>query len=298
MEMLPIKNSEIIFIINPNSGSKRYDHLIRKIHKIDPGLTCIVTEHHTTVKELFDKNIDKYKVFIVVGGDGTVHEAARYLYDREDKLLGVIPNGSGNGFAYELGFNRNIESLLEDIHKGESVTLDVLNVNNRDCINISGLGFDSYVAHRFSKGRTRGFLTYVVITIRSLFEFKPVNTTLMVNGQEIKGRYQMICFANNKQFGNYAFIAPYARPNDGILDIVLIRPFPFFLYPGFVIKMFLGKLTNTRYVKYLKTNEEVIITADTGEFHIDGEPVVLENPVKISIGRKKLYIIKTKRNKI
>lgn len=298
LPMTTINNSEIIFIINPHSGSKRYNHLIRKIKKIDPELNCIVTQHNKTVKQLFDNNIDKYKVFVVIGGDGTVHEAARYLYNRKDKLLGVIPNGSGNGFAYELGFTTNIKSLLEDIHAGGSQALDVLQVNDKDCINISGLGFDSYVAHRFSKGRTRGFLTYVAITFRSLFQFKPVNVTIKTKEEEISGRYQMVCFANNKQFGNYAFIAPFAKPNDGILDIVLIKPFPFFLYPAFAAKMFLGRLKDSRYVKYIKTSEEVIITADTNEFHIDGEPVILTKPVKIAISDKKLYIIKTKRNKI
>jgi diacylglycerol kinase family enzyme len=62
--------------------------------------------------------------------------------------------------------------------------------------------------------------------------------------------------------------------------------------------MFLGRLKDSRYVKYIKTSEEVIITADTNEFHIDGEPVILTKPVKIAISDKKLYIIKTKRNKI
>lgn len=296
--MTPIHNSEVIFIINPNSGRKRYQHLIRKIKKIDPELNCIITQHNKTVEQLFENIIDKYKVFVVVGGDGTVHEAARYLYDRADKWLAVIPNGSGNGFAFELGFNRNIESLLEDIHAGESQILDVLKVNDRDCINISGLGFDSYVAHRFSKGRTRGFLTYVLITIRSLFEYKPVNASILTDKGEISGRYQMICFANNKQFGNYAFIAPFAKPNDGILDIVLIKPFPFFLYPSFAAKMFLGRLKDSKYIRFLKTSEEIVIHVDSNEFHIDGEPVILDRPVKIRISDKKLHIIKTKRNKI
>jgi len=296
--MMPISNSEILFIINPNSGSKRYNHLIREIEKIDPELTCIVTRHNETVKQLFDSNIDKYKVFVLVGGDGTVHEGARYLYDRKDKLMGVIPNGSGNGFAYELGFTTNINCLLEDIHAGETQVLDVLRVNHRDCINISGLGFDAYVAHRFSKGRTRGFLTYVGITFRALFKFKPVNVTIKTDEEEISGRYQMVCFANNKQFGNYAFIAPFAKPNDGVLDIVLIKPFPFFLYPAFVARMFLGRLRGSRYIKYLKTSGEALINADTNEFHIDGEPVIMDRPVKVSVGDKKLYVIKTKRNKI
>jgi diacylglycerol kinase (ATP) len=295
---MTIANSEILFIINPNSGSRRYNHLIRRIVEIDQGLTYIITKQNETVKQLFDENLDKYKVFVVVGGDGTVHDAARYLYNREDKILGVIPNGSGNGFAYELGFTRNINSLLRDIHAGETLKLDVLELNGQECINIAGLGFDSYVAHRFGKGKTRGFLTYVIITIRAIFKFRAINASIVVDNKTISGRYQMICFANNKQFGNYALIAPFAKPNDGIFDIVLIKPLPFYLYADFVAKMFLGRLRDSKYLKYIKSGEEIIVSADSGEYQIDGEPVMFDGPVKIRISDKFLKVIRTGRNKL
>lgn len=293
-----IDNSEIIFIINPNSGSKRYNHLIKRIKKIDPGLTCEVTQHNETARQLFDRIIEKYKVFVVVGGDGTVHDAAKYLYNREDKIMAVIPNGSGNGFAYELGFNRNINSLLQDIHAGESLKLDVLELNGDECINIAGLGFDSYVAHRFSKGKIRGFFSYLLIILKSIFKFKPFNASINIENNEISGQYQMICFANNKQFGNYAFIAPFAKPNDGIFDVVLIKSFPVYFYPVFGIKMLMGNLKDSKYIKYVKTSGEVTLTADSREFHIDGEPVIFDCPVKIRLADKFLNIIKTKHNRL
>lgn len=295
---MSIENSEILFIINPNSGSRRYNHLIKKIMQIDQGLSYIITRQNETVKQLFDENLEKYKVFVVVGGDGTVHDAAKYLYNREDKYLGVVPNGSGNGFAYELGFSRNINALLHDIHAGETLTLDVLELNGEECINIAGLGFDSYVAHRFSRGKTRGFFTYVLIVFKSILRFKPMHASIKIDNQTISGKYQMVCFANNKQFGNYAFIAPFAKPNDGIFDIVLIKPLPFWLYPGFVVKMFMGRLKDTKYIKYLRSSGEIELNTDSIEFHVDGEPVIFESPVKIKLANKFLKIIKTGRNRL
>lgn len=296
--MASIDNSEILFIINPNSGPKRFNHLIRRIRKADPELTYIITEQNTTVKQVFENNLEKYKVFIVIGGDGTVHEAARYLYNREDKMLGVVPNGSGNGFAFELKFNKNIKSLLNDIHSGETINLDVLEINDIECINIAGLGFDSYVAHRFNRREIRGFLSYFFVTIKSLFEFKPFNASILIENKNIQGRFQMICFANNKQFGNNAFIVPHAKPNDGFFDIVLVKPFPFYFYPVFTLRMFLGRLSESKYVKYLKTAEEVIIRADSNEFHIDGEPVLFDGPINVRLGNKYLKVIRTRRNKL
>ena len=296
--MEPIKNSEILFIINPHSGSRRYKTLIRKIRKIDQGLTYVITRHNETVRQLFDQNLDKYRAFVVVGGDGTVRDSARYLYNREDKVMAVVPNGSGNGFAYELGFTRNIDSLLDDIRRGETMKLDVLELNGIECINIAGLGFDSYVAHRFSKGRTRGFFTYLVITIRALFAYRPFQATLMIGGRTITGRYQMACFANNKQFGNYAYIAPFAKPNDGLLDIVLIKPLPFYLYPDFVIRMFLGRLKESKYISFYQTGDPVQVNASMHEFHIDGDPVVFDEPVTLRIADKFLNVVRTGRNRL
>jgi diacylglycerol kinase (ATP) len=296
--MPAIANSEILFIINPNSGSKRYHHLIRKIRKSDPELAFIGTRHNETVKEVFSKNLEKYTVFIVIGGDGTVHEAVHYLYNREDKILGVVPNGSGNGFAFELKFNRDIKALLRDIHSGETLKLDVLEINDIECINIAGMGFDSYIAHRFNRSAIRGFLSYFFVTLKSLFEFKPFNASVLFEGKELNGRFQMICFANNKQFGNNAFIVPCAKPNDGVFDIVLVKPFPFYFYPVFALRLFLGRLSESKYVKYLKSSDGIIVKADTNEFHIDGEPVFFNGPINVRLGDKFLKVIRTKRNKL
>lgn len=296
--MALINNSEILFIINPNSGPKRFNHLVRRIKRSDPELSYIVTDRNESVKKVFENNLEKYTVFIVVGGDGTVHEAARYLYNREDKILGVVPNGSGNGFAFELKFNKNIKKLLRDIHAGETLNLDVLEINDIECINIAGLGFDSYVAHRFNTRAIRGFLSYFFVTIKSLFEFKPFNASVFIEGNEVKGRFQMICFANNKQFGNNAFIVPHAKPNDGIFDIVLVKPFPFYFYPVFTLRMFLGRLSESKYIKYLKTSEEIVVRAESKEFHIDGEPVIFDGPIRVRLGNKYLKVIRTRRNKL
>jgi diacylglycerol kinase (ATP) len=296
--MPSIQNSEILFIINPNSGNKRYSHLIRRIKRADPELTYIITDKSETGKRVLEDNLDNYKVFIIVGGDGTVHDAARQLYNREDKILGVVPNGSGNGFAFELKFNKNIKELIEDIHAGETINLDVLKINDIECINIAGLGFDSYVAHRFNTSKIRGFVSYFFVTIKSLFEFRPFSASVLIDNKEINGRYQMICFANNKQFGNNAFIVPHAKPNDGFFDIVLVKPFPFYFYPIFVIRLFLGRLSESKYVKYMRSSEEITVKAGSKEFHIDGEPVLFDGPINVRLGHNYVKVIRTRRNKL
>lgn len=108
----------------------------------------------------------------------------------------------------------------------------------------------------------------------------------------------MICFANNKQFGNNAFIAPLAKPNDRVFDVVLVKPFPFYMYPLFTLRMFLGSLKESKYVKYIKTSEEITVTADSQEFQIDGEPFLFDGPISVRLGSNYLKVIRTRHNKL
>ncbi|HKI88894.1 MAG TPA: acylglycerol kinase family protein, partial [Draconibacterium sp.] len=100
--MPAIENKAILFIINPNSGRKRVSMLIKKIQSFDSDIGFITTHTLADLEETFNLNIERYKVFIVVGGDGTVNKVIQYLINRNDKILGVFPAGSGNGFSNEL----------------------------------------------------------------------------------------------------------------------------------------------------------------------------------------------------
>lgn len=61
----------------------------------------------------------------------------------------------------------------------------------------------------------------------------------------------MISIANTRQFGNNALISPNSTPNDGIFEIAMVKPFPFYYYPIFVIKIFLGTLKGSKYINYI-----------------------------------------------
>lgn len=291
-----IDNSEILIIINPNSGKGKISKIINSIKKIDARLFYVVTNNTDDVKDVFTKYLKKYKVFLIVGGDGSVNEIIKYLQNCPQKYLSVYPNGSGNGFARELGFKKNLKSLINDINKGDSMELDLLKTNNTFSINTLGIGIDSYVAHEFSKTKNRGLINYILLTIKSFFVFKSFNAKVNYGEFETHGIFQMITIANTRQFGNNAFIAPKAKPNDGLIDLVLVKPFPFYLYPYFVLKLFLGLLKQSKYVDYIKTNKPISIESKFNKYHVDGEPLTFRDKLEVSIDRSKIKIIKTAHN--
>src|SRR5204862_6141375 len=99
--------------------------------------------------------------------DGTINEAASALAFDEIPL-GMIPAGSGNGLARELGVHPRPERAIADALAAEPRPMDLGEIEGRLFVNIAGIGVDAYVAARFSLARRRGFLGYVGISARAL----------------------------------------------------------------------------------------------------------------------------------
>lgn len=288
-----ISDSEILFILNPNSGRKKTEEFLNKLHMIAPDIKAVTTHDLEAMKHTFRENIDRCKVIAIFGGDGTVNKTIKYLKGLDDKILAVYPAGSGNGFARELGFTKSLENLLEKIKSGNSVSVDILKINGKNCINVAGLGFDSYVAHQFQKSKGRGLKNYILATVKSVFSFNPFYAEITIEDKRIEGTFQMISIANTRQFGNNAIISPGSDPADGMYELVLVKPFPFWKYPLFVWKMFRGTLTQSKYITFLKTRGTIEIASAFNQYHIDGEPKIFSNTLKIKLARKKIRVLRT-----
>jgi len=269
------------------------DQLIKKIKKIDNSFDIYISKSLDDYNDFIKLNIDKYKVYVIAGGDGTINETAKHLFARKDKALAIIPLGSGNGFAREMGFRIKLEELVEAILRGDTFDCDVIEINNNKFINVAGLGFDACVAHLFDKRKKRGLINYIFATIECLRKFKNFEATLQFDDKEINKKFSMITFANTRQFGNNAYIAPKAIPHDGKLDIMMIEPLPFYHYPRLVYNMFRGKIKDSKYITHKQISKELVLNTDFEQFHLDGEPVIMNGNSKIKVHEKSLRLVKT-----
>ena len=290
--MQHIDKSEILFVINPNSGRKNINFILKSIRKIDSEIKYIITDSLGQLQEVMDNEFCNYKVFVAVGGDGTVNSLINYLINHNDKSLAIIPIGSGNGFANELGFKFDVDNLIKQISTGETIDIDVLRINKHCFINLAGIGLDAEIAHNFQKSGERGFISYIFCTIRSYFSFKPIKANITGNGIDINGTYQMISIANTRQFGNNALISPTSKPYDRQFEIVMLKTIPIYLIPQFVYRLFKGNLKNSEYINYLSSKDPVSIKTNSNRFHIDGDPFVSDGNYEISVIEKCLRIIK------
>ena len=206
------------------------------------------------------------------GGDGTISEVASALVFGEVPL-GIVPAGSGNGLARELGVARRPERAIVDALAAEPKPMDVGEIEGRYFVNTAGIGFDAHIASRFATAQRRGFLGYAGITARALASYVPQTYRISNAGMRIDARAVLVTIANSAQFGNGALIAPGARVDDGELDLVVVEERSRFRTVRALPRLFNGTVARVAGCTLTRIRD-VTIEADLPmTFHVDGEPV-------------------------
>jgi diacylglycerol kinase (ATP) len=291
---MPVFNkSDILFIINSNAGKMNVKNILLSFKIYGNDLRYVITSNLDSLNKLMDDEFDNYKVFVAVGGDGTVNSLAKFLIGKKDKVLGVLPLGSGNGFAKELGFRTNLWKLVREIKRGETIDIDVLELNGNSFVNVAGIGLDAEIAHDFQHKLKRGFISYIFSSINSYFSYKTIEASIKSHSVDVEGTYQMISFCNTRQFGNNALISPKSTPYDGKFEIVTVKKIPFILALPFVFKLFQGLLRNSHYLRYYSCEDSISVNTNCKKYHIDGDPLICDGNYNISINKNCLRVIKT-----
>jgi YegS/Rv2252/BmrU family lipid kinase len=163
-------------------------------------------------------------IVIAWGGDGTINEVAS-IVARSGSAMGVIPAGSGNGFARELRLPAEPHAALDVILRGRDMLIDVGELDGRSFFNIAGIGVDAVIAEQFNTramGR-RGMGPYVVIGLREAFRYRAARYRIVLDDEEVHSSALLIAFANGREYGNGIRLAPHARMDDGKLEAVIVE---------------------------------------------------------------------------
>jgi diacylglycerol kinase (ATP) len=294
--MQSFNNNRTIVIINPKAGPKRLDFVTSNLKRYKSELDYTTISDIDEFRRFIKDNLGKYDLFVVAGGDGTVNSLASEL-SGTGKMIGVLPAGSGNGFAREMGFKKNLRWLIQNIRKNESFSSDALYLNDRICINVAGVGIDSFVAHGFHHLPRRGLWNYIIMALRTAAMVRPFRVNIRHGNHTAEENVYMVSVANTRQFGNNALIAPGAIPNDGKFNLAVVKPFRWYLFPYFAYKMLSGSLKESKYLSYIVTDKPVEITTAENRYHIDGEPVFLNGKITVTIRKNVLQVLKTDRNR-
>jgi YegS/Rv2252/BmrU family lipid kinase len=212
-------------------------------------------------------------VVVAWGGDGTVNEVASALTD-SDVTLGIVPAGSGNGLGRELGLPLQPSAALDVVLTGTDRRIDAATLDGRLFVNVAGIGLDARVALRFAEiGRTgRGAWRYVQATLAELIQFTPQVLTLDVEGWPRRTEPLMVAFANSRQYGNNAFVAPEARLDDGKLDVVWVGNRSLWAIAKGAPALFSGRILLQPDVRARKATDVSVEAEQPILCHVDGEP--------------------------
>lgn len=274
-------------IINPISGVGSKRKIPKMIEKMCSKENCLLgisfTEYPGHASELTREALEQGATCIIaVGGDGTVNEIARAMI-HSDAVLGIVPKGSGNGLARELHIPMDARRAIELIVKGHVSAIDCCKANGRIFFCTCGVGFDAAVSQKFANEKRRGSLTYIKNTIEEYLSYKPEPYELVVDNQTIKEKAFLVACGNASQYGNNAFIAPHANIQDGKMDITILSPFTPLDIAPLAIQLFTKQIDRNSKIRTFQGEEVTIIRQNPGVMHLDGEPVMADSHIQISI---------------
>ena len=301
----------IAFIINPISGNKETQNAKKKLPKLimqtldtDQWLPNIVfTEYAGHATELaFQYARMGFDAVVAVGGDGTVNEVAKGLVKGYGlpgtgyrTALGIIPMGSGNGFARHLNIPIRPQKAIEMINHSEPISVDYGLANGKLFVSTCGTGFDALIADHFAGSNKRGFATYLQNVLRDAFSYRPQTYRIVGKGWEVTHKAFLITFANANQWGYEALIAPKASVQDGKMDIMMMSSNALLGSASLALRLFAGSIDDSHFMDTLRAKEVTLIREEAAPFHIDGDPVEMEKDIHIRIVEDGLRVLVEKR---
>jgi len=283
-------------LINPISGTKSklkaglesrlVEALSQKGHVLETRRTYYQAHATELAQEAVDDGVD---VLIIAGGDGTINEVLAPLHHSKT-ALSIIPLGSGNGIARSLGIPLQVEKAIQVCAQNHSVAIDLGKFGDRLFLGVAGIGFDAHIAKCFREESKRGLWKYAWLIIRECMKYSSPQMKLRSGDILIEEKVFISTAANANQYGNNAYIDKSASMRDGLLNMVYLKSFPSLLFPFILFKGMTGRIVESRFAdRILADNFEIETESKIG--HVDGEPIEISSPIKISLNPEAIKIL-------
>lgn len=285
----------VVFIINPISGVQDKASAIHQIEEVMDQSSINWEIRYTEsaghaveiAAEAVQQNVD---VVVAVGGDGTVNEVGRSLAGT-NTALGILPLGSGNGFARHLQIPMDTRKALEVINEGIIEQVDYGKINGTPFFCTCGVGFDAFVSLKFAEAGKRGMLTYLEKTLQESLSYQPETYELETENGKVKHKAFLIACGNASQYGNNAYIAPKATITDGLLDVTILEPFTVLDVPSLAFQLFNKTIDHNSRIKTFKCKSLHIYRSKSGVAHFDGDPMITGADIHIEVIGRKLPVV-------
>lgn len=267
------QTSKLLFVINPISGGYEKQDIekgIRNYYKTLPHeIHIIILNGKNDAITIYEKikTWQPGKV-IAVGGDGTIKLVAEQLMGTTVPL-GILPAGSLNGLAKELGIPSGVNDALDIITNGASKPVDLVKINDKEiCIHLSDIGLNAQLVKYFAMGGVRGKWGYAKAMFRVLLQRQLIKTELYIDENRLVRKVFMIVIANARTYGTGAVINPDGNISDGKFELIIIKELS--LWEMFKM-LIIDRPFNPDKIEIITAKEAVIKVPKRAYFQVDGE---------------------------
>lgn len=265
-----------IIIVKKQLDKKTINDIIRVFKGRDYELFYGHYPNHT--KEFLSKHRHSHNRYYVIGGDGFIHEAIQSLANTENELV-IVPMGTGNDLARSIMLNKEPLDFINDSFDLPASKIDLLKANDIYCVNNICIGLDAYVgAHVHDGGANwlKGPIKYFYSTIRYLRHLDGFMSEIYYKDKRIyDGKLLLGAFCNGGYYGGGVQIGKFAKLDDGLIDVNLMRGinlFQLLMYLPFLFTKNLDKLSKFyhRKVANISFNSSIEVVID-GEIYPKGK---------------------------
>jgi len=233
-----------LVIINPNAGNgkgkKDFARITGLLKREGINISVRFTEKKSQASDFAREAIENgYRKIISVGGDGTLNEVINGIFSQNicspsEIVVALIPVGTGNDWGRMFGIPLIYEGAIKVIKENRTMLHDIGYINyykadtqhKRYFINIAGIGFEAMVVFRTNKQKDKGrsnTAIYFYNLLASLISYRKETAVIEIDGKQSSTRVFSINVGNGRYCGGGMRQTPDALPNDGLLDITVIK---------------------------------------------------------------------------
>ena len=277
-----------LFIVNPVAGGRDSTETVRQ--KVEAAFRTRSDDYEIYVTkapmDAQDKiradaaRCDHLRVY-ACGGDGTFNECVNGAALLPNVAAAPFPTGTGNDFCRMFGAEKDCFRDLEALLDGWEHPIDLIDCNGRWCDNICSVGIDARVGtdvHKYSKipiaGGIGGYVVSLIVNV-----FKGISTEMHIRCGDfcVDGKHSLICACNGRYYGGGFNPSPSARPDDGDLDIYVVKKVNLIQLAGQIGKFASGRSDESpKFITHLHGTEIEIRLDKPDIVNIDGEGMVTD----------------------
>ncbi|AOM76758.1 diacylglycerol/lipid kinase family protein [Pedobacter steynii] len=274
---------KLLFIVNPGSGNNEIDFAAAiRTYFTSKNIDFEIYElsRHCSLEKI--KSVisqSKASRVVAVGGDGTLKLVAECLLDT-DIPIGIIPAGSANGMAKELGIPQELDAALEVVVNGHPKKIHAVKVNGELCIHLADIGFNAYIVKKFDDLPQRGMWGYTKAAWKALWNHSKMEVELKIKDKTIRSQAAMVVVANATMYGTGVKINPEGDLTDDLFEVILVKEYSVME----ILKIRFTDLPfNPEKITLFQTRDLKIKTRRKVHFQVDGEYMGKVNRVEAVI---------------